>query len=66
MKRELFIFLLTYLLASVISGIILFLTGFSFSIWSDNFNFIPFIIDLMIWIFSFWTARIFINKFYGN
>lgn len=64
MKKEIIIFLLTYLITSLIRGVIMAYTGFSFiNIFHDNFEFIPFVIDLILWTTIYIGVRLFINKF---
>ncbi len=63
MKKEITIFLITYIIASSIRGFTTFYTGFSFNIFQDKFDLIPFIIDLMIWTLSYIGVRLIITKF---
>lgn len=64
MKKEIIIFLLTYLITSLILGVIMAYTGFSFiNIFYDNFEFISFVIDLILWTTIYIGVRLFINKF---
>ena len=64
MKKEIIILLLTYFITSVIRGIIIAYTGFSFiNIFYDKFEFIPFIIDLALWTAVYIGVRLFVNKF---
>lgn len=64
MKKEIITLLLTYFITSVIRGIIIAYTGFSFiNIFHDNFEFIPFIIDLTIWTTVYIGVRLLVNKF---
>ncbi|HZK33147.1 MAG TPA: hypothetical protein VFC60_01485 [Tissierellaceae bacterium] len=64
MKKEIIILLLTYFITSVIRGFIMAYTGFSFiNIFYDNFEFIPFIIDLTIWTTVCIGVRLLVNKF---
>lgn len=63
MKKEIIIVFLTYLITSVIRGIIIAYTGFSFiNIFHDKFEFIPFIIDLILWTTVYIGVRLLINK----
>lgn len=63
MKKEIIIFFLTYLITSVIRGIIIAYTGFTFiNIFHDNFEFIPFIIDLILWTTVYIGVRLLVNK----
>lgn len=66
MKKEIIIFLITYIIVSLIRGLILFSTGLSFNIFQDKFEFIPFIIDLTIWILSYMGVRWIITRFTKN
>lgn len=64
MKKEIIILLLTYFITSVIRGIIIAYTEFSFiNIFYDNFEFIPFIIDLALWTTVYIGVRLLVNKF---
>ena len=66
MKKELIILLLAYVIATLIRGIILAYTGFSFSVWIDSFEVIPFLLDFIIWAFSYLGVRLIVNKISGN
>lgn len=63
MKKEIIIFLITFIIANLIRGLAIAYIGFSFNIWQDKFNLIPFLIDLMIWILSYIGVRLIITKF---
>lgn len=63
MKKEIIIFLITFFIASLIRGMALFYTGFSFNLLQDKFDLVSFIIDLMIWTLSYIGVRLIITKF---
>ncbi len=63
MKKEIKILLLTYFITSVIRGFIIAYTGFSFiNIFYDDFEFIPFIIDLALWTTVYIGVRLLVNS----
>ena len=67
MKKEIVIFILTYLITSIIRGLIISYTGFSFiNIFYDKFEFIPFIVDLGLWTSVYIGLRFSLNKFTKN
>jgi hypothetical protein len=63
MKKEIIIIFISYIIASLIRGLILFSTGFSFNIFQDEFNLTSFVLDVMIWVFSYIGVRLIITKF---
>ena len=63
MKKEIIIFLFTYLITSIIRGFIIAYTGFSFiNLFHDAFELIPFIADIIIWTVIYIGVRLLINK----
>lgn len=62
MKKEIVIFLIAYIVASIIRGSILFYTGFSFNIIQDKFELMPFLGDLLIWVLSYIGVRLLITR----
>lgn len=67
MRKEIVIFILTYLITSIVRGFIIAYTGFSFiNIFYDKFEFIPFIADLGLWTGIYLGVRFFLNKFTKN
>ncbi len=63
MKKEIIIFLIAFIIASFIRGLVIVYTGFSFNLWQDKFDLIQFLIDLMIWALSYIGIRLVITKF---
>ena len=62
MRKEILIFLLTYLITSIVRGFIISYTGFSFiNIFYDKFEFIPFIVDLALWTSIYIGVRLLFN-----
>lgn len=57
MKKEVAIFCIAYIIASIIRGSVLLFTGFSFNIFFDEFNLLSLAIDLLIWILSYVGVR---------
>ncbi len=66
MKKEFIILLIAYIVATLLRGFISAYTGFSFSIWTHTFKLIPFLVDFMIWAFSYLGVRLIVNKFAEN
>lgn len=62
MKKEIIIFLITYIMASLIRGLIASYTGFSFNFFQDRFEAIPFLIDSTIWILTYIIVRLIVSK----
>jgi len=63
MKKEIIIISITFIIANLISGFVIVYTGFSFNLWQDKFDLIPFMIDFMIWAISYIGVRLIITKF---
>lgn len=63
MKKEIIIFILAYIVASLIRGFIMFYTGFSFSIFQDKFNLFFLAIDFSIWVLAYVGVRLIITRF---
>ncbi|QSX08222.1 hypothetical protein J0B03_10555 [Alkalibacter rhizosphaerae] len=58
MKKEIVIFIVAYIVATIIRGLIFLYTGFSFNIFQDRFGLIPFLGDVMIWALSYIGVRL--------
>lgn len=65
MKKEIIIFLISYVIATLIRGFIIFNTEISLDIFKENeFYFIPFLVNFMIWILSYTIVRLIITKLF--
>lgn len=62
MKKEVIIFLLTYVIVTLIRGFILSFTDISLSIWSGNFNLITFLADITTWLLTYYFVRKIVSK----
>lgn len=62
-KKGIIIILMTYFIASEIRGLVMTYTGTSFiNIFYDNFEFIPFVVDLTLWTIIYIVIWLLANK----
>lgn len=57
MKKEVIIFLVTYVIVTLLRGFVLAFTGISLSIWSGDFNLIIFLADITSWVLTYYFVR---------
>lgn len=57
MKKELTIFLLTYVIVTLIRGFVLAFTGMSLSIWVGDFKLITLMADITSWVLIYYFVR---------
>lgn len=62
MIKEVAIFCIAYVVASIIRGVVLFYTGFNFNLFFDEFDLTSLTIDLLIWILSYVGVRFIFMK----
>ena len=63
MKKEIIIFLIAYVIATLLRGFIGFYTGFYSNVFQDEFELIPFVIDITIWTLTYVGVRLIVTEF---